>query len=209
MRGRVRLRRGSPCARPGSLFFLFLQPPRLASSRRGGCGLLRALPGLSFDSLQFLPRPVVCELPFRPFSRYVRAAAENCILTELARVGIAVRKESARDDIEERVQRLAQFLIGAFALETRAAAARCRKKISGSRHATADQLFDRPCINRMLDLRSAHEHSAAIELVRAARLVIPHMPLVRGFVVIDAIDPPAKLDRGAAAEGESERSVVV
>src|SRR5207253_2764945 len=157
----------------------------------------------------FLPRLVVCELPLRPFSRYIRAAAENRILTELARVGIAVRKESARYDIEERVQRFAQFLIGALALETRAAAARCRKKISGSRHAAADQLLDRPRVNRVLDFRSAHQHSAAIELIRAARFVIPHMPLIRGLVVIDAIDAAAKLDRGAAGAGEGEGGVVI
>src|SRR2546426_12614933 len=119
MRGRVRPRLDSRCALPGSLFCRCRRRPRLASSRRADCGLPRALPDLSFDALQFLPRRVVCELPFRPFSRYVRATTENRILTEFARVRIAVRKESAGDDIEECVQRLAQFLIGALALQTR------------------------------------------------------------------------------------------
>src|SRR5256886_17553520 len=110
-RGRVRLRRGRPCAPPASWFALSRPLPRPSSSCRG-----------SFHVLQLQPRLhgwiilIFREFHFHPLRGNLRPAADALKLAELARVLVAVRKESARYDIEERVQRVAQLLIRALAL---------------------------------------------------------------------------------------------
>src|SRR5438067_1911998 len=121
MRVRVRLRRDRPCAPRASWFSLSRRLPRPSLSCRGSFHVLQLQPRL--DGWIVL---IFREFLFHPLGGNLRAAADALKIAEFAGVLRAVRKESAGYDVEERIERVVQLLIGALALQPRTSAARCR-----------------------------------------------------------------------------------